>query len=378
MAPREANAIADYHEANNKALLQERDPLAVKDKLRMDVIKKMIPEECFVKSLPRSLFYMARDMGVIYGLWKAYPVYVEGNWPLTFVWWNLMGFFMWCLFVVGHDCGHTTFSNSTFINSICGHLCHAPLCVPFWPWAQSHHQHHSYHNHIEKDHSFPWYRKEEWAAVPDAQKAVLASPVHPLFIYGLVYLLLGYADGSHFNPFSSLFKTKTQRVQCFVSSVAVVAFVYFMIDYVFEYNWMEAAIKYLVPWMVFNYWLVMVTYMQHHEEDTITYDDNDFVFSVAAMETVDRTYGWGIDDLHHNITDSHVVHHLFFTKMPHYQIKKATDAVRPYLESLGVYKYSYTPNFLWNFMKYNYKYGLFTHSKYDESVGKATKLSKSD
>lgn len=73
-------------------------------------------------------------------------------------------------------------------------------------------------------------------------------------------------------------------------------------------------------------------------ESEQTFDDADFHFATAAMETVDRSYGWGIDDVHHNITDGHVVHHLFFTKIPHYNLKKATAAIRPHLEALGVYR----------------------------------------
>lgn len=69
-----------------------------------------------------------------------------------------------------------------------------------------------------------------------------------------------------------------------------------------------------------------------------TFDNSDFHFATAAMETVDRKYGWGIDDAHHNITDGHVAHHLFFTKIPHYNLKKATAAIRPSLEKLGLYR----------------------------------------
>lgn len=58
---------------------------------------------CFVKSLPRSLFYMARDMACVLALQYVYPLYVAGNWPLTFIWWNANGFMLWALFVIGES-----------------------------------------------------------------------------------------------------------------------------------------------------------------------------------------------------------------------------------------------------------------------------------
>mmetsp|Transcript_6373 Transcript_6373/g.9548 ORF Transcript_6373/g.9548 Transcript_6373/m.9548 type:complete len:374 (+) Transcript_6373:128-1249(+) len=347
------------------------DQSALREKLRMDKLRNLIPKECFEKSLVRSLFYMLRDFSAIYALWKAYPMYVEGNWPLTFVWWNAMGFFMWALFVVGHDCGHTVFSNYSWVNAICGHVCHAPLLVPFWPWAQSHHQHHSYHNHVKKDHSFPWFNREEYDNETSFfVKNLLKSPFHPLISYGFSYLLLGYWDGSHFNPFGRLFSNRTQRIQCAISTLSVAAFIFILLEYIVEYNMKELAIKYIAPNLIFNYWLVLVTYLQHHEPDSQTFDDSDYHFAVAALETIDRKFCWGLDDLHHNITDGHVIHHLFFTKIPHYNLTKATEALRPYLESLGVYKSQLNPNFLWTFVTYNAKYGMFTHSKAGKDVSR--------
>ena len=50
---------------------------------------------------------------------------------------------------------------------IVGHICHAPLLVPFYPWAYSHKQHHRFHNHETKDMSHPWMTPERWGRAPD-------------------------------------------------------------------------------------------------------------------------------------------------------------------------------------------------------------------
>ena len=44
---------------------------------------------------------MMRDMSYLLALQYVYPLYVSGNWPATFLWWNLNGFMLWALFVIG-------------------------------------------------------------------------------------------------------------------------------------------------------------------------------------------------------------------------------------------------------------------------------------
>lgn len=43
---------------------------------------------------------------------------------------------------------------------------------------------------------------------------------------------------------------------------------YGLVAYCFVFDWNAIVVRHVVPLFVMNYWLVMVTYLQHHEDDT--------------------------------------------------------------------------------------------------------------
>ena len=49
-------------------------------------------------------------------------------------------------FVVGHDCGHRSFSKNKLLEDIVGTLAFAPLIYPFEPWRIKHNHHHAHTN----------------------------------------------------------------------------------------------------------------------------------------------------------------------------------------------------------------------------------------
>lgn len=49
-------------------------------------------------------------------------------------------------FVVGHDCGHRSFSKNKLVEDIVGTLMFAPLIYPFEPWRIKHNHHHAHTN----------------------------------------------------------------------------------------------------------------------------------------------------------------------------------------------------------------------------------------
>lgn len=311
-------------------------------------LKSKIPKECFEKSLPRSLYYMIRDMLILSTAFFTYD-YLSASWLGLLVYWNFYGFMMWCLFVVGHDCGHTSFSRYPLINAICGHLCHTPILVPFFPWAYSHSRHHQFHNHIDKDMSYRWLNEEE---LNGFTKFYIKSVVVPFITLGL-YLYPGIDDGSHTLPTGRLYRdaNKGEKIKCLISTLCIIAFIGIL--YMSFSSWSQFFLFYAGPWFVFSFWLFMVTYMQHHDEDTHVFDDSSWNFVSGALQTIDREYGFKIDHMHHNITDCHLAHHLFFTQIPHYHLKKATQALEPLLN--GQHKKIRHKFFLYDFWKQFFK-----------------------
>lgn len=362
--------------------------------LNLANLRKAIPEHAFKKSLAKSIYYMVRD-ALLWGT-SLYSMYffvhsnVYESLPLwqkaiaTFVFWNFTGFFMWCMFMIGHDCGHSNFSDYEYINDIFGHIAHGALLVPYHPWQLSHRRHHMYHNHESKDYSHPWYTPERLQRPDEGMARLMHKQSWLRFLfpfYGWHIYLYGLPDGSHYFPFTNqrLWKESTpeEKTKCYLST-AVVAVALSMIYYICSGDIQSMLFYYFGPYVFFGWWLVTVTYLQHHDHDTLVYGDADWKFVISAFETVDRTFGYGIDHIHHNITDGHVAHHLFFTKIPHYNLPVATKAIRQYLKENDLeymYKHYDCRDFVFRVHKYFVDFGFKAHkaTSSEERILKRTK-----
>ena len=363
--------ISEYQ----RAVLADKKKVA--DVLNLNNLRKKIPEEAFEKSVSKAFGYMFFDYLMWFGSVAAiHYLHTSGiystlpQWQqylATFMFWQISGFFMWGIFVVGHDCGHGTFSDSTLLNDIVGHICHGSILVPYFPWQLSHRRHHMYHNHIEKDYSHPWYTPDKLEK-PDEGWARLMEQYPSLRFFfpfiGWPLYLYGMPDGSHWLPFPSqrLWKDTdaSEYKRCLISTAVVIANIA-AIYFLCEENMMNMLYYYVPSWVTFSWWLVTVTYLQHHDHDTVVYDDEDWKFVDAAFQTVDRKFGYGLDALHHHITDGHVVHHIFFTKIPHYNLPIATKALVEYLKANQLdflYKFDLTRDFPIRVHKYMVQFGL--------------------
>ncbi|KAJ4845967.1 fatty acid desaturase (DSD1) [Turnera subulata] len=255
-------------------------------------IRAAIPEHCWVKNPWRSLSYVLRDAVIVFALMGA-AVYLKGwlFWPF---YWAAQGTMFWAIFVLGHDCGHGSFSNSTALNNLVGHILHSSILVPYHGWRISHRTHHQNHGNVENDESWvPWTR----------------SPGK---------------EGSHFNPFSKLF-APNERKAILTSTVCWTMMVLLLLYSCFLFGPAQVLKFYGVPYVIFVMWLDFVTYLHHHgsEEKLPWYRGKEWSYLRGGLTTVDHDYGL-FNNIHHDI-GTHVTHHLF-PQIPHYHLVEATKA----------------------------------------------------
>lgn len=140
---------------------------------------------------------------------------------------------------------------------------------------------------------------------------------------------------SHFNPACDIYE-ENQYWDVVSSSVGVISMVGFL-GYCGQIFGSLNMIKYyVIPYLCVNFWLVLITYLQHTDPKLPHYRENVWNFQRGAALTVDRSYGAIIDYFHHHISDTHVAHH-FFSTMPHYHAEEATAHIK---KALGKHYHS--------------------------------------
>lgn len=303
--------------------LSEPAPFTLSD------IRAAIPEHCWKRDAVRSLGYLLKDVAIVGVL--AAGAFAADSWFVWPLYWLAQSTMFWALFVVGHDCGHQSFSSKRWLNDLLGNITHSSILVPYHGWRISHRTHHSNHGHVENDESWHPTRKSIYDDMTAFQRAGRYSFPLPLLAYP-AYLFMGSPGHahSHFDPDSDLFKpgeadmirTSNKFLMGMLAILAASA--------VALGPWMLCKL-YVVPYVGFLVWLDTVTYLHHHgdhkENEKIPwYRGERWNYLQGGLSTLDRDYGI-FNKIHHDI-GTHVVHHLF-SQIPHYHLTEATEATKP-------------------------------------------------
>eukprot|EP00808_Paulinella_micropora_P013245 g50276.t1 len=139
-----ATATLSVEKQIGTAIASPKDERTEADKLlpTLKEIRDAMPEHVWHPSIPVALWYVAMDLlyvavaiAVASVLCPRYPV-------LWLVYWLVQGTTFWAIFVLGHDCGHGSFSPSKEFNDFCGVILHTMIMVPYYPWKLTHRYHH--------------------------------------------------------------------------------------------------------------------------------------------------------------------------------------------------------------------------------------------
>ena len=281
-------------------------------------IKKVLPKHCFQSSLPLSLSYILKDIVIIISLYCSILLAKTQPWLAVFwtpCYWFLQGTMFWALFVLGHDCGHGSFSKYSFLNDVIGNSLHTLILVPYFPWKLSHKHHHKNTGNMDKDEIFyPIREKDRNSDIK----------VYPLFGFGFswfMYVFRGYPPrpSNHVNPMDPMFRS--HFIWCTVSILSIVVWFGFLLKYLELMGLWCLVSHYLIPVFIFASWLVVVTFLHHNDVGVPWYSNNVWGNVKGQLSSVDRDYGWA-HSLTHNI-GTHQIHHLFI-KIPHYHLEEAT------------------------------------------------------
>eukprot|EP00850_Spirogloea_muscicola_P022695 SM000307S11692 [mRNA] locus=s307:122199:124852:- [translate_table: standard] len=189
----------------------------VPDGISMSDVLKTIPKEAYeVNDLKafRSVVTTFSAVALGYAALAVAPWYL---YPLVYAY---MSAAVTGLFVIGHDCGHNSFSRSQLVNDVVGTIVFAPLVYPFEPWRIKHNTHHSHTNKLLIDTAWQPFTPRMYRRSGPVAKTLMHTAMGPTWwIASLGHQLMWHFDLNKFRP--------QEKPKVLVSWAAVGAFAAF-------------------------------------------------------------------------------------------------------------------------------------------------------
>ena len=312
-------------------------------------LREAIPEHCFERSYLRSFGYLALDfvkLAALGTIFFGYETVLEPVLPsvVTYAFYVAyifaLGTVGTALWVLAHDCGHHAFSPNKWLNDIVGWAIHSSLLLPYHAWRESHRRHHAKTGHLEDDEVFvPFTRSEIGDDIPTSPTYYVAK-ILGILVFGFPMYLFFNTSGprkyrqpgkkrSHFEPDSVVFSPR-DRIGIIIGDIGVAGVFAVACYLTHTLGWRTMVLHYWAPWLVVYIELVAITYLHHTAVYVPRFASEEWEWLRGALCTVDRSWGWLLDNTLHHIQDLHVCHHLF-SKMPFYHHDEATEAIKPIL-----------------------------------------------
>jgi acyl-lipid omega-6 desaturase (Delta-12 desaturase) len=304
--------------------------------LKLKHILRTLPRELFLKDSRKAWTHVLISVTSVA---LGYAAIVFAPWYLLPLAWIFTGTALTGFFVIGHDCGHRSFSNNKRLNNIVGHLAFLPLIYPFHGWRIWHNYHHKHTNKIDFDNAWQPWKQEVYKDLGFTLKTVYHAIRGKLWWTGSIF------HWALVNFDWTKCTGKAREQMRFSTLFVLIGGGIGLTTLTLTTGWWGLVSFWLMPWLVYHFWMSTFTVV-HHTASNIPFHPaaqwNEAISQLAG--TVHCEYPRWVEFLCHDI-NVHVPHHIS-TAIPSYNLRRAHSIIK---ENWG--KYVKESKFNWELMK---------------------------
>jgi len=233
----------------------------------------------------------------------------------------ILGLLLTGFFVIGHDAGHRSFSDSEKVNDIVGHLTTSFLGWPFHLWRLAHNVHHLHTNHVRKDIAWEPHTNEQISRLPGVFKVTYVTVRSKLWAFwtGACFhnleLWIKFFKGK-------LYKPEDRRKVSLSIGLSIVATIAYALAAFLLGGWYGLLTLFVLPQLAFYFWMTTFTLLHHTHPDLEFKSESQWRKVEAQLDgTINVRYGRFVDFFTHDIA-WHIPHHISVA-IPFYHLKKA-------------------------------------------------------
>jgi omega-6 fatty acid desaturase (delta-12 desaturase) len=249
-------------------------------------------------------------------------------WPFKVVLIFFAGLAFVGIFVLGHDCGHYSFSHKRWVNDVVGTICHLPILNGFYAWRAAHDFHHRQTQIRKVDPDWPelLYTKNE--NPPWHEKlAVRLGPGSPVGIF--VGFWVGMIKRAFFGILIPQMQIRSEdKWKIYLhTALSMTAAIYLLTTYHSIIGTAKFIEMYVLPAVVGTSFGALLTFLHHTHVGSPVFDKETYDPFMAQVEGTwnvrfPRFMEWMWLDI--NI---HLPHHVI-PSIPWYHLRTATEDIR--------------------------------------------------
>ncbi|MFN8309549.1 MAG: fatty acid desaturase [Chitinophagales bacterium] len=230
----------------------------------------------------------------------------------------LNGFILGRIFIIQHDCGHSSFMRNSTANDIIGTVCSICTLIPYKYWARNHSFHHAHNGQLEYSDigDIECLSVDQYRALSLRQKIWYRIYRNPLYLFtvgGFIYVVI-------YNRFAFLKTDYFKKVRKDVT----ISNVLFLLLYA-GLAWLLGPKKFLIiqgiNLLFFGSYALWFFYIQHQYENVYKSGKDNWNYVVAAVKG--STY-YKLPWIGHWLTGNIGYHHLHHLSpaIPNYNLPK--------------------------------------------------------